>query len=68
METNMGLYERIFIRIFPNGEKLETTYIPDTENCLIYGGHIGKCSQYIYCQVNKEDSTTSWVESQQVKK
>lgn len=36
METNMGPYKRIFICIFPNGEKLETTYIPDTENCLIY--------------------------------
>lgn len=53
METNMAPYKRIFISIFPNGEKLEITWISDTQNWLIYGGHIGQCSQGIVKQTKQ---------------
>lgn len=54
METNMVPYKRIFISIFPNGEKLEITLISDPQNWLIYGGHTRQCSRRI---VKWRDST-----------
>lgn len=54
METNMVPYKRIFISIFPNGEKLEITLISDHQNWLIYGGRTRQCSRHI---VKWRDST-----------